>query len=374
MKLADCQTIDDLRLLAKRRAHRMVFDYIDGGADTETTLRENSSAFDKHRFRHRILRDVSQIDTTATLLGKPMRTPILCSPTAGNRLFHTDGETAVAKAAGAAGVVCGLSTLGSTSIEDFAATGGGPKWFQCYVWKDRGLTRAMLDRARAAGLEALVLTVDMPVHGHRRRDHRNGFSIPPKIGPQQVWEAIKRPRWTADYLRSPAIRYANLDTATPATSLADFVNAQLDPSFDWADAEALIADWQGDVIIKGIVHPDDAKHAVAIGARAVSVSNHGGRQLDSDIAAIDALPAIVAAIGGEANIILDGGVRDGADILKAMALGADAVGVGRAYLYGLAAGGEAGVAKALAILDDGLRRSMALAGIATLQDAPSTLA
>ena len=356
-------------MLASRRAHKMVFDYIDGGADDEVTLRENSSAFDKHRFRHRVLRDVSQIDTKASLLGMPMRTPIVCSPTAGNRLFHSQGEIAVAKAAGSAGIVCGLSTLGSTSIEDFAATTDGPKWFQCYVWKDRGLTRAMLERARAAGFDALVLTVDMPIHGHRRRDHRNGFSIPPKIGARQIVEAIKRPRWTMDYLFSPTIRYANLDTETPATSLADFVNAQLDPKFDWDDAKALIADWGGPSVIKGIVHPEDAIKAVAIGARAISVSNHGGRQLDGDIAAIDALPAIVSAIGHQADIILDGGVRSGSDILKAIAQGADAVSVGRAYLYGLAAGGEAGVGIALRILEDELRRAMALCGIRELSQA-----
>lgn len=351
----------------------MVFDYIDGGADGEATMRENSSAFDRYRFRHRVLRDVAQVDTSATLLGKKMRTPIVCSPTAGNRLFHKDGEIAVAKAAGAADVICGLSTLGSTSIEEFAATGTGPKWFQCYVWKDRGLTRAMLDRAREAGLEALVLTVDMPIHGHRRRDHRNGFAIPPKIGARQVWEACKRPRWAFDYLRSPPIRYANLNAATAATSLAQFVNAQLDPSFDWRDAEMLLADWGGPAIIKGIVHRDDARRAIHIGAAAISVSNHGGRQLDGDIAAADALPDIVEAVQGHAEVILDGGVRNGSDILKGLALGANAVSVGRAYLYGLAAGGEAGVAAALFILENELRRAMALNGVTHLHEAPATI-
>ena len=360
--------------MARRRAHKMVFDYIDGGADDEVTLRENGSAFDKHRFRHRVLRDVSRIDTQASLLGKPMRTPIVCSPTAGNRLFHAQGEIAVAKAAGAAEIACGLSTLGSTSIEDFAAATNGPKWFQCYVWKDRGLTRAMLERARAAGFDALVLTVDMPIHGHRRRDHQNGFSIPPTIGARQIVEALKRPRWTMDYLFSPTIRYANLDNDTPATSLADFVNAQLDPTFDWADAETLFADWGGPAIVKGIVHPEDALKAVAIGARAISVSNHGGRQLDGDIPAIDALPAIVTAIDQRADIILDGGVRSGSDVLKAIALGANAVSIGRAYLYGLAAGGQAGVRMSLHILEDELRRAMALAGIRELSKASSSLA
>lgn len=373
MKIEDCQSIADLRDRARRRAHKMVFDYIDGGADTESTLRANISAFDKYLFRHRVLRDVSTIETSVSLFGKVMRTPIICSPTAGNRLFHKDGEIAVANAAGAADIVCGLSTLGSTSIEDFARAGEGPKWFQCYVWKDRGLTRAMLERARAAGLQALVLTVDMPVHGHRRRDHRNGFAIPPRIGPRQIWEAAKRPHWSFDYLRAPAIRYANLDARTPATSLAEFVNAQLDPSFEWCDAERLVADWGGPAIVKGIVCPQDARQAISIGASAVAVSNHGGRQLDGDLPAIDALPPIVEAIGGTAQIVLDGGVRSGSDILKAIALGADAVSVGRAYLYGLAAAGERGVARALDILESELRRAMALAGIRTLDEADETL-
>ncbi len=371
MKLADCQSIEDLRVLAKKRAHKMVFDYIDGGADDEKTLRENSSAFDQYRFQHRVLRDVSKIDLTTKLLGKVYRTPIICSPTAGNRLFHIEGEKAVASAAGDRGVVCGLSTLGSTSIEEFAATGSGPKWFQCYVWKDRGLTRAMLERAKAAGFEALVLTVDMPVHGHRRRDHRNGFSIPPKIGLKQIWEAAKRPSWTTDYLLSPAIRYANLDNAMPATSLASFVNEQLDPAFGWTDAQDLLTDWNGPAILKGIVHPDDARRAIDTGFRAVSVSNHGGRQLDRDVTALDALPGIVEAVGNRADVILDGGVRNGGDVLVALGLGAAAVSAGRAYLYGLAANGAAGVNKALEILENELIRGMALSGSIKLSDVAS---
>ena len=316
---------------------------------------------------------MSTIETSVSLLGKVMRAPINCSPTAGNRLFHKDGEIAVADAAGAANIVCGLSTLGSTSIEDFVRAAEGPKWFQCYVCKDRGRTRAVPARARAAGLQALVLTVDMPVHGHRRRDHRNGFAIPPRIGPRQIWEAAKRPLWSFDYLRSPPIRYANLDARTPATSLAEFVNAQLDPSFGWRDAERLLLDWGGPSIVKGIVCPQDARQAISIGASAVAVSNHRGRQLDGDLPAIDALPPIVEAIGGTAQIVLDGGVRSGNDTLKAIALGADAVSVGRADLYGLAATGERGVVRALDILESEPRRATALAGIRTLDEADETL-
>ncbi|MGB7405184.1 MAG: alpha-hydroxy acid oxidase [Pacificimonas sp.] len=366
MKLADCHSIADLRDAAKARAHRMVFEYIDGGADDELTLRANSSDFADWTFRHRVLRDVSEIDTSVTLLGKPHPLPFFLSPTAGNRLFHKDGERAVAAAAGKAGIVCGLSTLGSVSIEDHINCGNGPKWFQTYVWKDRGLTREMLARAKAAGYEALALTVDLPVHGNRERDHRTGFSIPPKLGPRQVWDAVKRPRWTSEYLTSPAIRYANLSQTTDAMSLADFIAEQLDPSFTWHDAELLLAEWNGPAILKGVVHPDDARQAQRLGFAAVSVSNHGGRQLDRDISAIEALPDIVSAVGESIDVTIDSGIRRGTDILIALALGAKAVGVGRAYLYGLAAAGEPGVTHAIKILVDEVRRDLALLGFSKI--------
>ena len=340
----------------------MVFDYIDGGAEDECSLSGNEAAFAKHRFVHRVLRDVSAPDASIQLFGKRRPVPFFLSPTAGNRLFHTDGEIAVAKAAGQAGIVSGLSTLGSTSIEDFAATGSGPKWFQTYVWKDRDLTRDMVLRAKAAGFEALVVTVDLPVHGHRERDHRNGFAIPPKIGIRQVKDALLAPRWTFDYLRSKPIRYANLSQETAAMSLADFVGEQLDPSFSWDDAAQLIGDWNGPAILKGVVHPVDAQRAIDIGFTGIQVSNHGGRQLDRDIAPLDALPAIRKAVGPDIPLILDSGIRRGGDILTALIMGADAVSCGRAYLYGLAAGGEAGVSKAIQILTTELLRSMALLG------------
>ena len=221
-------------------------------------------------------------------------------------------------------------------------------------------------RAKEAGFEALIVTVDLPVHGHRERDHRNGFAIPPKIGPRQVWHALKAPFWTWDYITSPAIRYANLSEDTAAVSLATFVGQQLDPSFDWDDAAALIADWEGPTILKGIVHPDDAMRAKRIGFTGVTVSNHGGRQLERDIAPLDALPAVRVAVGSDYTVLIDGGVRRGGDILTALMLGADAVGLGRSYLYGLAADGEDGVAKAIELLQSKLMRSMALAGLPNL--------
>ena len=362
MRLNDCLNIADLRLAAKRRAHRMVFDYIDGGADDEVTLGRNSSAYDEFELAFRVLRGVDDIDTSTTLLGEKIAVPFFCSPSAGNRLFHTEGETAVARAAADIGTIYSLSTLSSISMEEVAAATTAPKWFQLYVWKDRALVREMLDRARKAGYKALILTVDFAITGNRERDPRNGFTIPPSYGPRQVWEAMKAPRWTFDYLFGKSIKYANLSSDTAAVSLNAFVADQLHAGFSWRDAEWLLGEWSGKSVIKGVVRPDDARRAVDLGFDAVSISNHGGRQLDFSPAPIKALPGIADEIGSDAELIVDGGVRRGTDILKALALGARAVSFARPYLYGLAAGGYAGVSKALTLLADSVRRDMALAG------------
>lgn len=362
MRLNDCLNIADLRLAAKRRAHRMVFDYIDGGADDEVTLGRNSSAYDEFELAFRVLRGVDDIDTSTTLLGEKIAVPFFCSPSAGNRLFHTEGETAVARAAADIGTIYSLSTLSSISMEEVAAATTAPKWFQLYVWKDRALVREMLDRARKAGYKALILTVDFAITGNRERDPRNGFTIPPSYGPRQVWEAMKAPRWTFDYLFGKSIKYANLSSDTAAVSLNAFVADQLHAGFSWRDAEWLLGEWSGKSVIKGVVRLDDARRAVDLGFDAVSISNHGGRQLDFSPAPIKALPGIADEIGSDAELIVDGGVRRGTDILKALALGAQAVSFARPYLYGLAAGGYAGVSKALTLLADSVRRDMALAG------------
>lgn len=354
--------IADLRAAARRRAHRMVFDYIDGGADDEHTLRRSSDAFSDYELLFRVLVGVDAVDTSTSLLGQRLSFPFFTSPAAGNRLFHTDGERAVAKAAGEAGLIYCLSTLSSVSIEEIPALTQGPKWFQCYVWRDRGLVKEMLQRARAAGFSAMILTVDFPITGNRKRDARNGFTIPPKIGVRQAWEALKRPAWTWDYLTQPAIKYANLSEDTAAVSLAQFVAAQLNAGFNWRDAERLLGEWGGPAIIKGVIREDDAKRAVATGFKAIMVGNHGGRQLDFSPAPIDVLQGIVDTVGDRAEVILDGGIRRSTDILKALSLGARAVSFARPYLYGLAAGGEAGVRRALTILATDLRRDMALLG------------
>ncbi len=367
-KLDHCLSIEDLRQAARRRAHKMVFDYIDGGADDEKTLFENTSAFDKYSLMFRILAGVEKIDTSVTLLGQKMDLPFFCSPSAGNRLFHTQGERAVATAAAQAGVIYSLSTLSSVPLEEIAALTTGPKWFQLYVWKDRVLVKEMLDRARAAGYRALILTVDLPISGNRERDPRNGLTIPPHYGPRQVFEALKAPFWTYDFLTSAPINYANLSAKTSAVSLADFVAQQLNADFNWRDAEWLLGEWGGPAVIKGVVRVDDARRAIETGFNAVIISNHGGRQLDHSPAPIDVLEEIVQAVGDRAEIILDSGVRRGTDVLTALSLGAKAVSFARPYLYGLAAGGEAGVKRALDIMAEAVRRDMALLGVRSISE------
>lgn len=367
-KLASCLNISDIRQVARRRAHKMVFDYIDGGADDEKSLTNNSAAFDNYRLMHRVLVGVDEINPATTLLGEPLALPFILSPAAGNRLFHTEGERAVARAASELNTIYSLSSLSSFSIEDIAAAAPGRKWFQLYVWKDRALVKEMISRARAAGYQALILTVDFPITGYREREYRNGFTIPPRLGFKQVVEALKSPAWTWDYIAGPAIRYANLSTETTAVSLAKFVSEQLHAGFTWQDAEWLLGEWNGPAVIKGVVRCDDARLAIQTGFNAISVSNHGGRQLDGSPAPVEVLEDIVQACGCDADIILDGGVRRGTDILKALCLGAKAVSFARPYLYGLAAGGERGVALALEMMKDSLIRDMALLGVRSLAD------
>jgi L-lactate dehydrogenase (cytochrome) len=368
MKLKNCININDLREAAKTRAHKMVFDYIDGGADDEKTLARNSSAFDDYELLYRVLSGVDSPDLSTTLLGQKMDVPFILSPSAGNRLFHTEGEYGPAKAAEKIGTVYSLATLSSVSIEDIGTATNGPKWFQLYVWKDRGLVKEMLDRAKAAGFTAMFLTVDLPIAGNRERDPKNGFTIPPKIGPKQVWHALNAPHWTMDYLFSPAIRYANLSSASTAATLNDFVAAQLDAGFNWDDAEWLLGEWNGPTILKGVVRADDAIRAERVGFNAISISNHGGRQLDTSPAPISCLEPIREAVSDKTELIVDGGIRRGTDVLKAIAMGANAVSFARPYLYGLAAGGTEGAIKSVEIIRDAIKRDMILLGAQKITD------
>ena len=367
-RLSNCLNIEDYRRAAKRRAHKMVFDYIDGGSDDEVARFEGQSAFQDYRIAHRVLSGVDTPDMSTTIMGQKIDVPFILSPAAGNRLFHTDGELGPAKAAEAVGTVYCLSTLSSRSIEEIGAATNGPKWFQLYVWKDRVLVKEMLARAKAAGYTALILTVDFPITGNRERDPRNGFTIPPKLGPKQVWHAIQAPLWSLDYVTKPNVKYANLSEDTSAVSLNEFVAKQLSADFSWDDAEWLLGEWNGPAMIKGVARPDDAMRAVKTGFSAISLSNHGGRQLDSSPAPVHCVQEVRQAIGHDANIIVDGGVRRGTDVLKAVALGADAVSFARPYLYGLAAFGIKGAVQAVSQMQDAVKRDMILSGVGRLDD------
>ena len=366
--MKSCLNIADLRAAARRRAHRMVFDYIDGGADDEWTLHNNSHAFNRYQLVHKVLAGVDAPDTRITLLGEQLPLPFFSSPTAGNRLFHTQGERAVASVANEFAVPYCLSTLSSVPMEEIARIKQGHKWFQLYVWKDRALVQEMLDRAWEAGFTVLILTADFAVTGNRERDPRNGFVIPPKLGLRQIRDALLSPAWTWDYLFSPPISYANISETTAAMSLVEFIDSQMHAGFNWKDAEWLLGQWRGASAIKGVLRPDDARIAADLGFKLAFVSNHGGRQLDGCVAPVDALGPILDTVGDRMELVLDGGVRRGTDILRALALGARAVSFGRPYLYGLAAGGRAGVHRAFTILAEELRRDMSLIGVHKLDE------
>jgi L-lactate dehydrogenase (cytochrome) len=358
-----CRSIDDLRRMARRTVPKPVFDYVDGAAWGEVTYRRNRSAFDALALRPRALVDVSEIELATTVLGRRIDLPIIAPPTGLTGLTHPDGEAAIARAAHALGTIYTQSALSSVSIEEVHAAAPGPKWFQLYVMTDRGLVRDMLARAQAAGHEALVLTVDVAVAGVRERDVRNRFSVPPRLTARAALDGLLRPRWSAGFVTRPRITPGNLPpTAGGAAGHAQFVNRSFDPTVTWEDLATLREQWEGPLVIKGIMRADDAERAVRHGVEAIIVSNHGGRQLDHAQASIEALPAIAEAVGDRAEIYLDSGVRRGTDIIKALALGARAVLVGRPLVYGLGAAGEAGARRALELLRAELATALALAG------------
>ena len=366
-RLQRAASIDDLRRLARRRLPRGVFDYIDGGAEDELSLRRNAEGFQRLEFRPRVLRDVAEVDPTSSLLGRLLPLPLVLAPTGFTRIAGPDGELAVARAAARAGLPYTLSTLATRSIEEVAACSSGPKWFQVYVWRDRGLVREMLERAAAAGYEAIVITVDVAVLGRRERDVRHGFVLPPEIGPGTLLDGALHPAWTWSFVRSEPITFANVtrsDRAAPteAVKLADYINSQFDPSLQWRDLEWFRSIWKGPIILKGLQTLEDAQLAARAGVDAIALSNHGGRQLDGAPVPVELLQPVADAIGDRVELICDGGIRRGSDIVKALALGAKACMIGRSYLYGYGAAGEAGVDHALGLLDAGVRRTMALTG------------
>jgi L-lactate dehydrogenase (cytochrome) len=369
--------IDDLRRLAMRRLPRAVFDFADGGAEDERTLRANRLDFSKLMFRPRVLIDVSQRDQSTTILGQRVSSPLIVAPTGLAGMLWPRGEMVAARAAAKRDVIFTLSTLGACSIEEVAEASAGPLWFQLYVMKDRDVTRRLVERARQAGYKALCLTVDLPVLGQRERDLRNGATIPPKITVRNVVDVLQRLQWLRGVWFGPKITFQNFVGSSAALSdnagtLWQYVNSLNDPSVDWDDLAWFRSLWPGPLAIKGIMTAEDARRAVSEGIEAIIVSNHGGRQLDSLPSAIEVLPEIVDAVGDRAEVILDGGVRRGTDVVKALALGARACMIGRPMLYGLGAAGQAGVERSIEILQNEIDRSLALLGRPTLADLDRT--
>jgi L-lactate dehydrogenase (cytochrome) len=366
-RLKSAASVEDFRRIARRRLPRGVFDYIDGGADDERTLERNVAAFADYEFQPRILRDVSRLDTSTTILGRPADLPLILAPTGFTRIAHSQGELAVARAAARAGIPWSLSTMGTRSIEEVAAVSDGDKWFQVYTWRDRGLVKALLDRAASAGYTAVWLTVDTAVLGRRERDVRRGMTLPPKIGPGTIIDGAVHPAWTWDFLRNDPINFANVvglsdEDGSSAVTLSEHMARQFDPALSWDDVDWLRTVWDGPIVLKGVQTVADAKQAAAMGVEGIGLSNHGGRQLDDAPTPIDLVEPVRDEIGDAATIICDGGVRRGSDIVKALALGADAVSMGRPYLYALGAAGERGVDQLLAFLREGMERTMALTG------------
>jgi L-lactate dehydrogenase (cytochrome) len=363
--LQDCFSIFDLRELARRRLPAPIFHYMDGGAEDEATMQRNTSAFDAHRLVPRCLVDVSTVRTATRLLGQDLQWPLLCSPTGASRFYHAAGELAVARAAEQAGAFYGLSVAATHTLEAVASASRGPKLFQLLPFKNRELTQELIERCKRAGYSALCLTVDAAVRGKRERELRSGMGVLPRLSLSSMGRLALRPRWVLSQLRCGSLSMPNLGGGAPDGGLAangKYLNEQLDCTMGWQEVRAMIELWGGPFAIKGVMRADDARRAADVGATAVIVSNHGGRQLDGAAAAIDVLPQIVAAAADRIEVILDGGVRRGAHILKALALGAKACCIGRPYLYGLGAGGEAGVSHALQLLRTELVRAMQLTG------------
>ena len=370
MRLQDCHNFHDFRALAKRRLPGPIFDYIDGGADDEVTLRRNTQSFEQCDLVPNVLRGVAAVDLSVTVMGQKLAMPVYCSPTALQRLFHHQGEHAVAAAASKFGTMFGVSSLGTVSLEQVRKTHAGPQVYQFYFHKDRGLNRAMMQRAKDAGVQVMMLTVDSITGGNRERDLRTGFSIPFKLNLAGMSQFALKPAWAWNYFTHEGFRLPQLeehvDMGRGPMSISRYFTEMLDPAMTWDDVAQMVQHWDGQFCLKGIMSAADARRAADIGCTGIVLSNHGGRQLDGSRAAFDQLAEIVDAVGDRIDVIIDGGIQRGTHALKALSLGAKAVGIGRYYLYPLGAAGQAGVERALGQLRTEMERGMKLMGCTTM--------
>ncbi len=366
-RLSRALTIYDLRDIAKRKTPKAPFDYTDGGADSESSLVRARSAFERVEFQPRILRNVKDVDLTVKMLGKQMQMPLGIAPTGFTRMMQTEGEYAGATAAQDAGIPYTLSTMGTRSIEDVARVApNGRNWFQLYMWKDRDRSMALVERAKAAGFDTLVLTVDVPVAGARLRDVRNGMTIPPSLTSKTILNAIPRPGWWINFLTTDPLKFASLDSWNG--TVAELLDSMFDPTVTYEDLKWIRKQWKGNLVVKGIQNVDDAIMSVKAGADAIILSNHGGRQLDRAPVPFHLLPEVVKAVGKKTEVHVDTGIMHGADVIAALAAGAKFTWIGRAYLYGLMAGGKPGVDRSLEILKSQMIRTMKLLGARTISE------
>jgi isopentenyl diphosphate isomerase/L-lactate dehydrogenase-like FMN-dependent dehydrogenase len=366
MRLADCHNFHDFRELAQRRLPAPIFNYIDGAADDEVTYRRNTESFERCDLVPNVLRGVDSVDLSITIMGQRLALPVYCSPTALQRLFHHDGERAVAAAAARFGTMFGVSSLGTVSLEDVRKAYATPQVYQFYFHKDRGLNRAMMQRAKEANVDVMMLTVDSITGGNRERDLRTGFSIPFRLTLPGMLEFARKPMWGINYVTHERFSMpqldAHVDFGGDALSIGRYFTDMLDPSMTWDDVAQMVRDWNGQFCLKGVMSVEDARRAAAIGCTGIVLSNHGGRQLDGSRAAFDQLAEVVDAVGDRLDVMMDGGVQRGTHVLKALSLGAKAVGLGRYYLFPLAAAGRPGVERALEIMKTELERDMKLMG------------
>ena len=372
MRLSHCHNFQDFRLLAKKRLPSPIYNYIDGGADDEVTLKRNTDAFDNVDLVPNVLRGITDPDISVEVMGQKLATPFYCSPTALQRLFHHQGERAVAAAAEKHGTLFGVSSLGTVSLEEIARQTSTPQVYQFYFHKDRELNKAMMDRAKEAGIEVMMLTVDSITGGNRERDLRTGFSIPMKLNLNGLLQFAIKPMWGINYVTHEKFSLPQLDQHVDmdggAKSIGDYFTHMLDPSMNWEDVAEMVKLWDGEFCLKGVMSVEDAQKAVDIGCTGIIISNHGGRQLDGSRSSFDHLEEIVNAVGDKIDVLFDSGVQRGTHVLKALSLGAKAVGVGRLYLYALAAAGQPGVERALGLLQTEIIRDMKLMGCASVKD------